>query len=308
MDPTQQALIALGRKLCSRDYRFVAVTPTTHRIVYDRVEIAPSLQAVFGWNRRFAADNIDEDLIELLRQAGALERCDGGFRSAVRFASLDDLVFVHSGFPTVEHDAVFFGPDTYRFVRLLRTALGDLAGTPGLSVVDIGCGSGAGGLCAVKLLGAKENLTLVDISQKALAFSAVNASINGIEATMAHSDVLQNVEGQADIILANPPYLVDDHQRLYRHGGGKLGIQIAVQIVEQALGRLAKGGRLVLYTGTPIIAGADPFFQLVEPLLQLHAQYFVYEEIDPDVFGEELKRPIYANADRIAAVGLTVLK
>ncbi len=308
MDPTQQALIALGRKLCSRGYRFVAVTPMTHRIRYDRAEIGSSLQAVFGWNRRFAADDIDEDLIELLRQAAALERCDGGFRSTVRFASLDDLVFVHSGFPTLEHDAVFFGPDTYRFVRLLTTALRDLAGTPGLRVVDIGCGSGAGGLCAVKLLGPRTHLTLADISPKALAFSAVNASINGVEATIALSDVLQAVEGPADLIIANPPYLVDDDQRLYRHGGGKLGIEIAGRIVEQALGRLAKNGRLVIYTGTPIIAGADPFFQLVEPLLQLHAQYFVYEEIDPDVFGEELKRPIYANADRIAAVGLTVLK
>jgi hypothetical protein len=46
----------------------------------------------------------------------------------------------------------------------------------------------------------------------------------------------------------------------------------------------------------------------LRPVLQLYASHFVYEEIDPDVFGEELERPAYAHVDRIAAVGLTVIK
>jgi hypothetical protein len=44
------------------------------------------------------------------------------------------------------------------------------------------------------------------------------------------------------------------------------------------------------------------------PLLQLQTSQFSYEEIDPDVFGEELSRHAYLGADRIAAVGLTVIK
>ena len=43
-------------------------------------------------------------------------------------------------------------------------------------------------------------------------------------------------------------------------------------------------------------------------MLQLPGLQFVYEEIDPDVFGEELDRQAYAHADRIAVVGLTVIK
>jgi hypothetical protein len=42
--------------------------------------------------------------------------------------------------------------------------------------------------------------------------------------------------------------------------------------------------------------------------VQLPGLQFVYEEIDPDVFGEELDRHAYAHADRIAVVGLTVIK
>jgi hypothetical protein len=68
------------------------------------------------------------------------------------------------------------------------------------------------------------------------------------------------------------------------------------------------GGRLILYSGTPIIGGSDPFFESLQPLLQLHARQYRYEEIDPDVFGDELESFAYAKADRIAAVGLTVIK
>ena len=33
---------------------------------------------------------------------------------------------------------------------------------------------------------------------------------------------------------------------------------------------------------------------------------FDYEEIDPDVFGEELEHPPYDRVDRIAVVGVTI--
>jgi methylase of polypeptide subunit release factors len=308
MNVQWEALVALGRKLRSLGYRFTAVTPTTHRIIYERPNTAPSLQSVFGWNQRFTPADIDAEFVHLLRQANALDQRDGGYRSAVRFASLEDLVFVHSGFPTHDPESVFFGPDTYRFARLLRASLADLGKVSGLRVVDVGCGSGAGGIYLSKLFDIGTHLVLADINLKALTLSAINAAINDVAATTVLSDVLVGVEGQADIIVANPPYLVDPEQRLYRHGGGTLGVEIAGRIVEQALSRLTIGGRLVLYTGTPIIAGLDVFFQLVHPLLQLHAQHFVYEEIDPDVFGEELTQPAYAKADRIAAVGLTVIR
>jgi methylase of polypeptide subunit release factors len=300
------ALIALGRKLRRVGYRFVSVTPKTHHIVGGRPDKSVSLRSIFGWNRSFSLTDLDSDLIEDLRQAGALEQLDGHYRSAVRFATIDDLIFAHSAFPTSEKNAVFFGPDTYRFVKLLRMSLAGLSGKK-LQVVDVGCGSGAGGLFTAKLLGTGVELTLADISHTALEYGAVNAAINGIVADTALSDVLNNINREVDVIIANPPYLVDDEQRLYRHGGGDLGLAVATRIVEEALVQMRPGGRLVLYTGTPIVGGVDLFFRTVHPLLQLYGQHFVYEEIDPDVFGDELLRPAYAEAERIAVVGLTVI-
>ena len=102
-------------------------------------------------------------------------------------------------------------------------------------------------------------------------------------AKIVFSDVLAGIEGPADVIVANPPYLVDDDRRLYRHGGGELGISLAVRIAEESLDRLYPGGRLILYSGTPIIGGADPLFEALQPVLKLNASHCSYGEIDPDV-------------------------
>ena len=309
MEAKALALIALGRSLRAEGYRFVAVTPATHGRVLDRPGAQTSLRSIFGWNRSFQRDEIPARMFDLLSEAEALAREDGRSRSMVRFATIGEMIFAHSAFPTIEPDAVFFGPDTYRFVRLIGASLADLAFDRRVKLIDVGSGSGAGGIFAARLLAEKADIVLADINRKALAFSAINAAINDVAwARAIFSDILDGVEGEADLIVANPPYLVDEEQRLYRHGGGRLGIALAQRITAEGLARLTPGGRLILYTGTPLIAGVDAFFDSIQPLLQLHCSHVSYEEIDPDVFGEELERQAYVDADRIAAVGLVATK
>ena len=306
MDAKSVALTVLGKTLQSRGYRFVAITPATHCRMLDRPPPpATTVESIFGWNLPFDRESVDSAIFYLLEDAEALEGESGRYKSKVRFATIDDLIFAHSAFPTADQDAIFFGPDTYRFVRLLRV---DVPSGP-LKLVDIGSGSGAAGIVAGRLLGNRTEIVLGDINPKALGFSAVNAIVNNVAAAkIVFSDVLVGIEGDADIIIANPPYLVDDDRRLYRHGGGALGISLAVRMVEEGLDRLKPGGQLILYSGTPIVGGADPLFKALRPLLQLKASHFSYGEIDPDVFGEELDRQAYANADRIAAIGLSATK
>lgn len=305
MDAKNLALTVLGKTLQSRGYRFVAVTPATHCRVLDRPPPASTLESIFGWNRPFDRDALDPEIFDLLDDAEALEGESGRYKSKVRFATVDDLIFAHSGFPTAEPDAVLFGPDTYRFVRLLRASLAVVASGGPLRLVDIGSGSGAGGIAAARLLGKQTDIVLGDINRKALAFSAVNAVVNDVAAAKTmFSDVLAGIEGPADIIVANVPYLADNGRR----PGGDFGKSLAVRIVQESLERLNRGGRLILYGGTPIIGGADPLFEALRPVLQRCAGNFGYEEIDPDIFGEELDRQAYANADRIAAIGLTAEK
>jgi methylase of polypeptide subunit release factors len=148
---------------------------------------------------------------------------------------------------------------------------------------------------------------LSDINRSALRFCRINAALNGVpSATIVESDLFGAVEGAFDLIIANPPYLVDRLSRLYRHGGGQFGEGLSLKIAEQGLTRLAPGGRLVLYTGSAIVGGVDGLHEALRARVTGRGVRFTYEEIDPDVFGEELAHPPYDQADRIAVVVATI--
>src|SRR5215207_8891358 len=121
MESRDQALLDLGRELRSGGYRFTTVTPASHNRVNQRRgnEVAKSLECVFGWSRPFRAGALPKRTLSLLEEAGELESRDGFLHSKVRFSTLGPQLFVHSAFPTEQGDAVFFGPDTYRFARAL---------------------------------------------------------------------------------------------------------------------------------------------------------------------------------------------
>ena len=293
------ALVELGRLLRARDYQFVTVTPETHRrVLARRSGPASCLRDVFGWSLPFRKTPLVDGVFELLVAAGALLECDEGYRSAVRFSSLSSHLFAHSAYPTTDAAAVFFGPDTYRFCTMLTARLGSGLGR----VVDVGCGTGAGGIV---LEASARAVVLADINDDALRFARVNVALAGAtNVEVVQSDVLGGVGGPIDLLVANPPYMADEQGRVYRDGGGSLGEGLAVRIVAEGLQRLEAGGRLLLYTGSPIVAGSDTVRKALLPVLDRAGASFVYEELDPDVFGEELERTRYASAERIAVVAL----
>ncbi len=313
-DQRPAALEQLLRAVARERYRFTVVTPLTHQRVLARPgPSSPNLRDIFGWNLPFTMADLPAPIARALDDA-ALLRADGGqWRSALRIASLGTDLFLHSSFPTTQDDAVFFGPDTYRFARLIGDTLRG-AGMPGAGpcrILDIGCGSGAGGIVAARTLMQRElpyELTLNDINPAALALAAVNAGVAGMAVRLAEGDALSTLEGEYDLIVSNPPYLDDEAGRAYRHGGERLGRSLSVRIAAEAVARLAPGGRLILYTGVAMLGAGDPFLDEVAPILDAARCRWSYEEIDPDVFGEELERPAYRRAERIAVVGLVAVR
>ena len=291
------------------EYRFVTPTPGTIERVNGRAEnnVATDLAGALGWSRPFPHDVLPAPVLAALERAGCLVAEGDLRRSTVRVSSLGPDLFVHSAYPTVAADAVFFGPDTYRFVSSIEHELAHRTG-PVERAVDIGCGAGPGGI-AVARARPGATVTLVDVNRTALAFAEANARAAGVPRIEAvESDLLKSVEGSFDLIVSNPPYLNDPLARAYRHGGGALGEALSVRIVRTALDRLTTGGHLILYTGVAIVAGRDPFLDAVAPDLDGSGAAWTYREIDPDVFGEELETENYRFADRIAAVVLTVTR
>lgn len=304
----RQALVALGIALRTRGYHFITVTPATHaRVLARRVDPqAASLRDIFGWSRPFTEEAIDAELLALMHVAGVVEQQHDLLRSRVRMSTLAGEWLFHSAYPTSENDAVFFGPDTHRFIRTLQQA-GAPAHAP-LRVADLGCGSGAAAIVLARRYPQAE-VTAVDINHRALALAGVNIELAALDnARCVYSNLLQQLEGEFDLIVANPPYLLDPAERAYRHGGGFLGSGLSLRIVREAVARLAPGGMLWLYTGVAMTNGEDPFRHQAADLLGHPGLRWTYEEVDPDVFGEELDTPAYAGAERLAVVWLCVCK
>lgn len=309
----RNALCTLGTWLRSQHYKFTTVTPATHAAVLANRPraIAENLRDVFGWNLPFQRSLMPAPVLDALEEAHLLDPSESGLvRAKVRFSTIGGHLFPHSPYPTVENDAVFFGPDTYRFASLVERELTARPLHPGARVLDTCCGSGAGGVVAATLQPTlKPVLTLSDISPSALPFAQVSAQLAGLSnVRFALGDLFHAVHGVFDFIMANPPYLNDSTMRMYRHGGGKWGGGLSERIVREGITRLAPGGRLVLYTGTAITHGVDHLHSALRAHLETSGCEWNYEEIDPDVFGEELGNPAYADVERIAVVGLVVGK
>lgn len=301
-----KALVELVRELRRTGYEFVTVSPETHRRVSERAHAggrasARSLRDVFGWSRPFARELLPPHIAGLALQARVLVEEGPQMRALVRVSTRGEDAFAHSAYPTIGADDVFFGPDTYRYCDLIERE-----GARGRArrAVDVGCGSGAGGLVAARYA---DRVVLGDINHRALAFARANVALAKLEdrTEIVESDVLQGVEGPIDLVIANPPYMADAASRAYRDGGGALGEALAVRIARESLARLEPGGRLVLYTGAAIVGGRDACHEALAKACTEAGAAWTYRMLDPDVFGEEIEQnDAYAEVERIAAVAL----
>ncbi|MGK5678111.1 methyltransferase [Actinoplanes sp. URMC 104] len=306
-----EALLQLGRELKSTGYRFTTVTPETHARVNRRPgnATARTLRDVLGWSRPFAEGVLPATIVDLLRAADAVEpHGDGLWRSRVRFSSYDDELFVHSAFPTDAPDSVFFGPDTY---RMADAASAHAAGRAGSTrrAVDIGCGTGAGAIAVAKRAPQAE-VFAVDINDNALRYARINAALAGVgdRVRPTASNLLDGVDGAFDLIISNPPFMIDPAGRTYRDGGGPDGNDLSLTIIDVAAERLAPGGSLVLFSGCGIVEGHDPLRAAAAERLEGTGLAWDYREVDPDVYDEELDGEAYARAERIAVVLLTATR
>ncbi|MGT2741791.1 peptide chain release factor N(5)-glutamine methyltransferase [Streptococcus plurextorum] len=128
-----------------------------------------------------------------------------------------------------------------------------------LRVLDIGTGSGA---IAISLAHARPDwqVTAVDISPQALEVAQKNAENNAVQLKLIQSDVLDQVTGQFDLIISNPPYISpadkeevglnvlhsEPHLALFAEEDG---LAIYRKIAERAGEFLAEKGKIYLEIG-----------------------------------------------------------
>jgi methylase of polypeptide subunit release factors len=303
-----RALATLIAILKANAYHFITPTPATHARVVARRTRARDIRDVFGWSLPFSGDVVGPELTELMMRAEILEQRGELFASSVRISSLGDDLIVHSAYPTTHHDAVFFGPDSYRFAFFLRAELPRVG--PYAHILDIGAGAGAGAIAAARIA-PDAYFTLTDINPHALRLAAINwvmAHLGPVYFAVCDA-IPEELPGHAppvDCIIANPPYIADAAHRAYRDGGAMHGAEVSLVWARLAAERLPSGGAFLLYTGSAIVNGED---RLKAALHETLSEFDVrYRELDPDVFGDELEREDYADVERIAAVGVVAVK
>lgn len=156
-------------------------------------------------------------------------------------------------------------PDTETLIDL---ALSD----PFDTVLDLGTGTGC---ILLTLLAERPDVRGVgtDLSQAALDIAALNVAQLGLcdRATLIRSNWWQDVQGQFDLIVSNPPYIAADEMgalapevrdwepRLALNPGGD-GLDAYRAIAKGAVDHLTPGGRLMVEIGPTQSAAVSAFF------------------------------------------------
>jgi methylase of polypeptide subunit release factors len=297
------ALAELLARLDARGYQFVTPNNRTYKILRrrDGPRVAANLRDVLGWSLPYVAGTIDPPVEALLDRAGQVVRQDGHERARLRASTVGGQLFLHSAYGAGT-DAVFLGPDTYRFASYLTAEL--TAGPSIGSILDIGAGAGAGGVTAARCTGAN-HVVLADINPQALRWAAISARHAGIRARTVLGAGLDGTT-RYDLIVANPPFIAGGGKTAT--AGGKTGTEVSLDWARRAMSHLRPGGRLLLYTGAPMVGGRDVMADGLRAAAHDGGCRLDYRELDPDIFSETLRQPAYAGVERIAAVGAAFLR
>jgi len=107
--------------------------------------------------------------------------------------------------------------------------------------LDVGTGNGAQALLAARHSG---HVVATDVNERALAFTRINAALNGIENVETRAGSLfEPVAGETfDLITCNAPYVVSPERRWQYRDAGLPGDQLSERVVRQAPAHLEPGG------------------------------------------------------------------
>lgn len=295
------ALLNLLKALRERGYSFTTPAPHTHRRVLARSNPrGRTLADLLGWSLPCDAPDIDREVLALMSDADIVVRRGPKIYSRLRVASAGQELFLHSAFPVRGNAHVFFGPDSYRFIDFLRAELPS-APLSGRTILDMGSGSGVGGVFAARQM-PRASLTLCDVNPEALRLARINAACAGLNPILKLADGVPEGTQAYDFILANPPYIAGSGLT-YSDGGRDLGREVALRWTAAALPHLASKGRMLLYTGAPIVHRRDALRDQLEALAEVCKCSVTYRELDPDVFSATLRTAAYQGVERIAAIG-----
>lgn len=233
---SEQALDALHEDALDADVDDVAVLTRRLR----RSSLATMIEALFlarPVSRRDAVRAIGERGVAALHATG-LADVGSEVLPRARVIPVSDLLIAGDTFSKGRGDATdyvtAFSP-TSRICAAL---------TPRhrvRSALDVGTGSGAQALFAARHA---DRVIATDVNDRALYFTRLNASLNGLRNIECRRGGLFEPVGDEhfDLITCNAPYVVSPERRWLYRDGGLEGDELSAQVLEGAAARLADGG------------------------------------------------------------------
>ena len=195
---------------------------------------------------------VDSGVAEALVAVGLVSRAGGDLVPHARIVPVDDTLLASDGFTRDAED-----PPDYvaTYTPTARTC--DLL-TPRPRVrraLDVGTGSGIHALLAARHA---KHVVAVDVNDRALAYTALNAGLNGLDnIECRNGSFFAPVEGETfQLITCNAPFVVSPEQRWAYRDSGFRGDDVTAHVVHEAASHLAKGGYATLL-GSWLIVDED---------------------------------------------------
>ena len=174
--------------------------------------------------------------LALLQRVGLLARNEEGLvDGTVRVVPHEHLLIASDRFSAghADHVAAVHGPSATLAHLTVRRPVG--------RALDVGTGNGIQSLLAAVHA---ERVVATDINERALAFAAFNAALNGIDNVEFRSgSFFEPVAGrQFDLVIANPPYVISPESSLLFRDSGLPKDAVSEQVVRKLPAHLAEGG------------------------------------------------------------------
>jgi len=195
---------------------------------------------------------LDSGLAEALLSTNLVERKRDELVPHARIVPVDDTLLASDGFTRDAED-----PPDYvaTYTPTARTC--DLL-TPRPRVaraLDVGTGSGIHALLAARHA---KHVVAIDVNDRALAYTELNAALNGIDnLECRNGSFFTPVEGETfGLIVCNAPFVVSPEQRWAYRDSGFRGDDVTAHVIREAASHLAKGGYATLL-GSWLIVDED---------------------------------------------------